>query len=141
MKHLFTHLGFQKANTADHIEHRSAGTRYRYTLELLSQGCSAWCLLDEGKETITLDFDGCIHVCIWPSREAAQKYADLAPDEKSTPREIPISEFLETTRNLSSDPQYLYAVYPTQQDFWIIKPGSMLSDLKETDFIRRNHHE
>ncbi len=134
MKHIFSNFGFQAGKLSeDTMEQQSAETRYDYTLQMLSRGNSVWCLLDAERETVTLDFQDCVHVCIWPSKEAAQKYAELTPEQKSIPYEITIEEFRKTTRELASDPQYRYAVYPTNQDLWIIEPETLLSELEDTE--------
>lgn len=102
-----------------------AEIRYQETVRMIAAQGHGWCLLDESEETATLDFDGYVHVCIWPSKEAAEAFAD----DGENPFQIPMEDLLETAEELAEDPSCRFAVYPTQEDLWIVSPDTLLEDL------------
>lgn len=127
ISYCFQKLGFWELAQSAGLE--LPEERYQRTLQALLTNKVIWCLLDETDETITLDFQEKIHVCIWPDEASAQEFARLEPDSACTPHPIALEAFLQTARQLAADPIYRFAVYPTDQDLWIVEPEALLSDL------------
>ena len=149
MKHLFLKIGFQSqlsSTKEEDMKFQPPDIRYEYFLQEIVRTNLAWCLFDGENETITLDFQNHIHICIWPSEEAAKDFGKLSPEEISIPHELSSKEFLEKVQALAADPTYLFAVYPTDQDLWIVSPQTLLNDLEGAQMElmpikRRNDHD
>lgn len=108
-----------------------AQQRYELTLRTIAAQAEAWYLRDAGGDTLTFDFGGKIHVCIWPTKESAQRYLDETRSRDQV-CPIPYGELLKTVANLAGDSAYRLAVYPAGKDFWVIEPETFLEDLKNT---------
>lgn len=149
MKHLFLKTGFQKHLSSakeNNMEFQPPDLRYEYFLQEIVRTNFAWCLFDGEKDTVTLDYQNHIHICIFPSEEAAKKFGELSPEEISIPHKVSLKEFLGKAQQLAAEPMYYFAVYPTEKDLWIVSPQELLNDLEDTQMElmpikRRNCHD
>ncbi len=125
----FKKMGFQKQRRQE-AEEADPEVRYTYTLLELSETGSTWCLLNSEGDTVTLDFQGQIHICIWPNKEAALKFGELQPNDGDVPYEIKKKELFKKLQYLMDKPAYAFAVYPTRNDLWVTSTANLLNDIK-----------
>ena len=128
MHKVFTSLGFQKSSIcASDMLSAASEERYRYTMDSALGENAVWCLTNDDGDVI-LNLQGTLCVCIWPSKQAAQHFANFYPNDNSIPREITLPEFKETVQQLQLEGHYSFAVYPTQNDAYIVTPQMVFND-------------
>ena len=103
----------------------NAEKRYKHFISTVSDMGSVWLLSNEDGY-YTIDFDGYIHLLVWPSREFA-----VAFDSNDYPVEVEIHEFFERCKDLDIHKEIRFMVFPNKIDAYIIDSQGLLKDILE----------
>lgn len=107
------------------IINASAEKRYANFIHKAADYECAW-LLDNGEGYATIDQDGFVNLIVYPSEEAAAYFA-----QGDEPFCMDIDEFLQNCEAMLEDETVRFAVFPTEQDMFIVSTQQMLDDLQE----------
>ncbi len=104
-----------------------AAVRYRNFLHKVFDTQVVWTLKDAHEQALTIDSA----LCLWPSRKAAQAYADFEPFP------LPLSQFLESSERLSDDHGCRFALHPTCENVFLIRPKEVLEDFQKIQYLKK----
>lgn len=133
MRKKFASLGFQGKN-GTRVSFATSEERYLYTIDRALKTEAVWCLSD-CQGDLVLPVSGRLAVCIWPTAQAAQDFADIDLHNQSRPRKISLAELMETAQQLQQEGHYWFAVYPTRDSAYIAAPKLLLTDLTTQDLV------
>jgi len=97
--------------------------RYKSFLNTVADLEVVWFLSSE-QGYATYDFDGFIHVLVWPRKE----FCDFMMSEDEKPECMGIRDFLEKCRTL--DEPIRFMVFPTQIDSYVVTVTQLCADIE-----------
>ena len=98
--------------------------RYKNFLNTVTDLEEVW-LLSSKNGYATVEFDGFIHILLWPQKEFCK--CVFSEDEK--PCSFEIHEFLEKCKNLDNSIRFM--VFPTEVDSYVVTAEQLYSDIAE----------
>lgn len=98
--------------------------RYKNFLNTVTDLEEVWLLYSENGYA-TADFDGFIHILLWPQKEFC-KY-NISKDKK--PCSLEIHEFLEKCKDLDNSIRFM--VFPTDINSYVVTAEQLCSDITE----------
>ena len=107
------------------IWNASAEKRYKHFKTYVADRGSVWMLSNEEGFT-TMDFDGYIHLLVWPSREFAVEF-----DKEDTPVEIEVHDFCQRCEEIVGQKEIRFMVFPNHEDCYIVETDELLEDILE----------
>jgi len=107
------------------IWNASAQKRYKHFKTYVADFGSVWLLSNEEGFT-TLDFDGHIHMLVWPSKEFAEAF-----DGEETSIEIEIHDFCKRCEEIKEQKEIRFMVFPNHEDGYIAETEELLNDILE----------
>lgn len=102
-----------------------ARKRYKHFKTYVADWGSAWMLSNEDGFA-TMDFDGYIHLLVWPSKEFAMEF-----DSEDTPVEIEVHDFCQRCEEMKGQKEIRCMVFPNHVDGYIVETEELLNDILE----------
>ena len=98
--------------------------RYKSFLNTVVDMEEVW-ILDSEEGCATLDFDGYIHILLWPRKEVCE----CLRTEGETPLSVGIDEFLEEFDKLGPNERFM--IFPTEEDGYSVSADKLYADICE----------
>lgn len=98
--------------------------RYKNFLNTVADLEEVWLLYSEDGY-VTIDFDGFIHILLWPQKE----FCECFMSENEKPLSIETHEFLEKCKDLDSTIRFM--VFPTDINSYVVTAKQLYSDITE----------
>lgn len=100
--------------------------RYKSFLNTVADLQQVWLLGNDEGETTTFDFDGYIHIALWPREEFCYL---LKTQEHEKPISMEIHDFLDAC--MAFDESIRFMVFPTTKDSYIVSTADLCADIME----------